>query len=98
MHWISVIFTLVDIPVQVTPNQPVAEGKPSTFMCKTPPQENMTRYEWKLDGVIIANESAVEYVFTPNRTENGKELSCNATTVGGVTSEKAQITLKVFCK
>ena len=84
--------------MQVTPDQPVVEGNSSTFTSKTPPQENITRYEWKLDGVIIANENAMEYVLTPNRTENGTKLSCNGTTLGGVTSKEGSITLQVFCK
>ena len=84
--------------MKLTPDHPVAEGKESTFTCTAPGHENITSYQWKLNDTTVLLENARHYNFTPNRTQNGMELSCTATTEGGVTSNKSKIILQVFCK
>ena len=86
--------------MKLTPNQPIADGNQSTFTCTAPANENIpsTSYIWKLDDNHIPGENKEQYKFTPNRTHNGKKLSCTAVIVAGITSEESQVILQVFCK
>ena len=84
--------------MNITPDQPIAEGKESTFTCTAPGHENISNYEWKLNNTIVPDVNTTEYSFTPSRAQNGRNLSCTAVTVAGVRSEGSQIKLQVFCK
>ena len=89
---------LVVIIVNLTPDQPVAEGNQRTFTCKAPGHENISSYVWKWNDTTISGVNTTQYNFTPSREQNGRNLSCAAITVAGVTSEEAKIKLQVFCK
>ena len=86
--------------MKLTPNQPIAKGNQSTFTCTAPADENflITSYIWKLNDNHIPGENKEQYKFTPDRTHNGKKLSCTAVIVAGITSEESQVILQVFCK
>ena len=88
---------LVIVMVKLTPDQPVVEGKQSTFTCAGPAHETIS-YMWKSNDTTIPSEDKRQYSFIPSRTQNGTKLSCTATTEAGVTSEESQVTLQVFCK
>ena len=84
--------------MELTPDQPIAEGNQSTFNCTAPGRENITSYIWKLNDALVPDENTGQYSFEPNRTHNGTKLSCTAITATDVRSEKSQVTLQVFCK
>ena len=89
---------LVVIKLELTPDQPIAEGNQSTFTCTASNLENITSYIWKLNNVLVPSENTGQYSFKPNRTHNGMKLSCSAITATGVRSKESQVILQVFCK
>ena len=89
---------LVVIKLELTPDQPIAEGNQSTFTCTASNHENITSYIWKLNDIVVPDENKEQYNFTPSRTQNGTKLSCTAITAAGVRSEEWQVILQVFCK
>ena len=68
--------------MELTPDQPIAEGNQSTFNCTAPGRENITSYIWKLNDALVPDENTGQYSFEPT----------------DVRSEKSQVTLQVFCK
>ena len=84
--------------VELTPDQPVAEGNQGIFTCAAPGHEDITSYVWKLNDTIVTDEIKEQYKFTLNRTHNGTKLSCTAIAVAGVASDESQVILQVFCK
>ena len=83
--------------MNLTPDQPIAEGNQGIFTCTAPADENITSYIWRLNDTTIHYENKGQYKFTPNRAQNGTKLSCTAITAAGVVSEESQVILQVLC-
>ena len=60
-------------------------------------QHSVLWYIWKRDGLPLINDLQ-QYTFVPNRNNNSQILSCAAVTVGGVISQKSNLTIQVYCK